>query len=1044
MAVTVFAQTRTITGKVTDSGGEPIPGVTVVVKGSGNGTITTIDGDYTISNVVSGDLLDFSFIGMLTQEIKVANQSSVSVVMESSAIGLEEVVAIGYGTVRKSDLTGSVSSVKAEELTKIGGVSIDNALAGRASGVVVTQGSGVPGSGASIKIRGINSMNGSEPLYVIDGVPIDNTSLSSITDEGEASSQISPLSTINPSDILSMEILKDASSTAIYGSRGANGVILITTKSGKSGKGSISVDAEFGLSELPQQIDVQDANEYWLTRYEAQANSNSLDGTITEERLDSARLGILPSTNWQDAVFRTGKTQNYNLNINGGSEKIHYLVSSNIFDAEGIVENTDFSRISTRVNLDADVNDYLTVGTHLYYALINSTQQSTTTNSRTTDGTNSIILRALATSPSAGLNADFDDDGVVAYTPVQALAANNYDNLISQFMGNIFANIKITKDLSFKTDLSYQIRNAEQRFYQKDLLPESSSRGGWAKTNDSRVLMYTNTNTLNYNKKFDNHSFNAVIGQSAEWFESSAIITSNYGFPNDLLEWYAPQTALFTESDVVQYSDSHLLSYFARVNYTYNSKWLFTLTGRADGSSKFAANNKWGYFPAAALGYRLSEEPFMKQIDEVSNVKLRLSYGLSGNQAISPYQSLDQLASDKVAFGDGSGGEEFSTIYYNSQLPNSDLQWEKTAQANIGGDFGFIDNRYTLTFDYYRKLTDNLLVVGNKIPAQSGFTTFTENMGEMESNGIELGINAHLIKKENFNWTLGLTYSTGKTKIKEMGADYIESGYDQGWVSGGSQRLIIGEEIGAFYGYKTAGIAQFEDFVEFQGMSSAEQIALYNQDLMAVYTPVTDADGTGGVVADRPGMQMYQDVNEDGSIDELDKQVIGYAQPDGMYGLNNSFTMGNFDFSFFIDGQYGHDVCNVTNFSLLSFSASQQLAKVRDRWTPENPSSVNPRLDSNNAGASVFKFSNRFIEDASFIRLQNVTLSYNLPSSLANRLKMSMVKVYVSGTNLLTLSDYTGYSPDVSLTGSDTQKLGHDNAGYPVARMIRFGLNVKL
>jgi TonB-linked SusC/RagA family outer membrane protein len=1042
--LSAFSQERNVQGIVSDDNGEPIPGVNVVEKGTTKGTITNIDGEYNFIVPSEKSVLVFSFIGFATQEIVVGEITTLNVKLQPDAIGLEEVVAVGYGTVKKSDLTGSVASVKSDDISNAGTVSLDQALAGRASGVLVTQSSGVPGSGSTIKIRGINSMMGSEPLYIIDGVAIDNTSTSSMNDEAEDSGTISPLSSINSSDIESMEILKDASATAIYGSRGANGVVIITTKSGKSGKGKVEIDAEYGISELPHQIDVQDANQYWLTRYEALYNANSLSASESvEEKRDSALAGLLPTTNWQDAIFRQGSSQNYNLKFSGGGDGIKYLISSNVFDAEGIVEQTDFNRVSTRVNLDADVNDFVDVGTRMYYAVVNSNQQSTNTNYQANMGTNSIIMRALVTSPSAALDADEDDEGVAYYTPLMALEANSYENFISQFVGNMFVNVKLSKGLVFKTDVSAQIRNTNQRFYQKDILPDAYSLGGWSKTNDSRVRMYSNTNTLSYNRKFGLHNFNAVIGQSAEWFDSEAVITSNYGYANDLLTYYAPETASFYNADQVNYTDSRLVSFFGRVNYNYKSKLLVTLTGRADGSSKFAANNKFAFFPAVAVGYRLSEESFIKDISSITNLKLRASYGLSGNQAISSYQSLDQLASDKVTFGDGSGGETFSTIYYSSQLPNADLRWETTAQADFGVDFGMFDNRFSITADYFNKITDDLLVSGNRIPSQSGFTTYTENLGQMSSNGFEFAVNANIVNRKKFSWILGANFSVGKTKIKDMGDDYIESGYNQGWVSGGTQRLVIGEEIGAFYGYKTSGISQFSDFEEFEGLTQDEASELYlNNDPQTVYTPFLDENGSG-VSTDRPGEQIYEDVNEDGAIDELDKSIIGYAQPDFSFGLNNSFSYKDFELSFFIDGQFGHQVCNVSNFNLLMFGAGQQLATVREAWTTENQSDIYPRVDALNSSSS-FKFSDRYLEDASFIRLQNVTVSYNLPASICKKIRMTGAKVYMSGSNLFTITDYTGYNPDVSLTGSNNLQMGHDNAGYPVARTVRIGVKLKL
>lgn len=1038
------AQKRALNGTVSDETKEPMVGVTVLIKNSSFATMTNSNGEFSIPNVTSQTILEFSFIGYQKKTVLVGDKAILHVIMETKQNELNDVVVVGYGTMKKSDLTGSIASVKADDITKSGNISIDQSLAGRVSGVIVTQGSGTPGSGSSIIIRGASSMRGSDPLYVIDGVPIDNTSLSPMQGGQEAAGNLSPLSLINPSDIESMEILKDASATAIYGSRGANGVVLITTKTGKTGKGKIEVSAEYGIAELPHQIKLLNASEYYQVLYESKFNTNSTI-TVSPSLLDSARKGLIHGTNWQDVIFRQGITQNYNINLSGGAKDLRYSIATNLYDAKGIVKKSDFQRVSSRLNLDGKVNDFTDFGAKIAYSFINSSLPSTTTNFDATknSGANSIIQRALQMPPNLGLDADSYANDVVAYTPTVALEADNYLNEISQFIGSAFLKFSISKDLSFKTDFSYQIRNSNQRYYQNNILPTAYSRGGWAKTNDSRVRLFSNTNTLSYNKLIKNNKIDVVLGQSLEWYDNEAILTSNYGFSNDLLTYYAPQTATFMDPDSYQYSDSRLVSFFSRINYTYKDRFLFTFTGRADGSSKFAINKKFGFFPAIAIGYRLSEESFIKKLEFISNLKPRLSYGLSGNQALTPYQSLDQLTGSMMSFGNGTGGETLYPVYYANQLPNANLQWENTTQLNAGLDIGLFDNKLTATIDVYNKRTNNLLVVGNQIPAQSGFTSFTENMGLLGSNGAEIGINAVLLAKKKFNWEMGLTLSTGKTKVLAMGSDYIPSGYNMGWVSGGTQRLIVGEELGSFYGYKTAGISQFEDFQEFTGLSKQEQIDLYNKNPMAVFTPVIKSNGDK-VIAERPGEQLYEDVVKDGVINSLDRKVIGHTQPDLVFGLNNTISVHDFDLSFMIDSQIGQEVCNVTNFQLLAFNGRQQLATVLNRWTPENPSTTYPRLNALNNGAPAFVFSDRFIEDASFIRLQNVTLSYNLPKKITAKLGLSKFKIYVSGTNLFVLTNYSGYNPDVSLNGSNTQQMGHDNSGYPVPRTFRLGLNVIL
>jgi len=568
---TVFAQKQTITGKVTDSAGGPLPGVTVVVKGTTTGSITDSNGTYSLLVLSNAKTLVFSFVGMETTEVDIAGKMVINVVFNEESVELGEVVAVGYGTMKKSDITGSVASVKADELIRAGTIGIDQSLAGKAAGVIVTQSSGVPGSGSFIKIRGITSMQGSDPLYVIDGVPVDNTALSSVAGV-EGGGQLSPLSSINPSDVESLEILKDASATAIYGSRGANGVVLITTKSGKSGLGKIEIDAEYGLSAIPKLIRLQDANQYTLTRYEALFNAKQDVSGFRSSELDSARAGLLTGTDWQKAIYRQGKTLNCNLNLSGGNNDIRYLVSSNFFDARGIIPKSDFTKISTRANLDGKLNKYLDFGTRLFYASIHSTEGITTTGYNTNLGLNSIINRVLQASPTTGLDAADSDQGFVSYSPFTALEGNDYDNLISQFIGNMFINVKLFKSLTFKTDFSYQNRNTNQRYYQKNMFPGALSRHGWAKTTDARGRLLTFTNTLNYNLKINNHQINAVLGQSVEWGDYEALTTSNYNFANDILSYYGMGTASVMEPDFLGFSSNSLASFFLRINYSLKNK----------------------------------------------------------------------------------------------------------------------------------------------------------------------------------------------------------------------------------------------------------------------------------------------------------------------------------------------------------------------------------------------------------------------------------------------------------------------------------------
>lgn len=1035
-----FAQID-IKGTIYDELGNPLGGASILEKGTTNGVLSDFDGNFSIKVKNENSELVIAYLGYTEIRLTVGKERNFSLKMQPSTQNLDEIVVIGYGTVKKGDLTGSVSSIKPKDIN-IGTVSLDQALAGKSAGVVVTQSSGMPGAGAAIKIRGINSLNGSEPLYVIDGTPMDNSSINTLNSEDEASANISPLSMINPADIASVEILKDASATAIYGSRGANGVILITTKTGEVGKGVINVEHDYGIAELIRKLPLQDANEYWLTRSDANLNAGNLN-QVQQTKIDSARVGLFRTTDWQDVVFRTGSTSNTDVNFSGGNKDVRYLMATNLFNAKGIIEKTDYTRISTRINLDANVSEKLKLGTRLYYANVSSSQQSTSTNFLNTGGLNSIIQRATRTAPFLDVNAISELDGVEVYTPKLALDGNDFDNKISQFLINTFLTYSFSKEISFKSLFSYQNRQTAQRFYQKNIFPLTFARRGWAKTSDIRVELMTNTNTFEFNKNFGAHRFNGVLGQSLEWFEFENLRTSNHGFANDLLLYFDPGSAEFYDPDIIQFSDSKLVSFFGRLNYNFRNKYLVTLTGRFDGSSKFAENNKWAFFPAVAVGYKVSQEKFLRNSKTISNLKVRLSYGLSGNQSIQPYQSLDQLGSDQYGFG-STNGETLATVYYNSQLPNANLKWETTAQFDAGIDFGFLKDRISGTIDYYTKRTKDLLFF-NRIPAQSGFNNFTENFGELEGYGIEFSLSADAISNKRMTWNVSLNASTSKTKVANLAFDNVNSGYNQGWIAGGSQRLIIGEEVGVFYGYRTAGIAQFDDFVEFQGLSEQQKIDLYNQDRTATYTFINGYNGglPRDISLNRPGEQLYTDTNNDGQIDAEDKVIIGNAQPDLNFGIKNSFTFGNFDLSIFIDGQLGQDIANVANFQLLAFDASQQLNTVRNAWTPENPSAIYPRLDANNIGANPFRFSDRFIEDGSFVRLQNVTLGYNFNKKVLEKLKLNQFQIFVSGTNLHIWTDYSGYNPDVSLTGSNTLSLGHDNGGYPISRIIRMGVKLR-
>ncbi|MDO6736278.1 TonB-dependent receptor [Wenyingzhuangia sp. 2_MG-2023] len=1031
---------KIITGVVLDADGVPLPGAYILEKGTRNGTISDFDGNFTIKVSNEEAKLKISFLGFVTQTVSVKKKTTLKISLKVDTSELDEVVVVGYGTVKKSDLTGSVSSIKAEEISKIGAVGIEQALSGMAAGVVVSQASGAPGSSASIVIRGLSSLSSSEPLYVIDGVPMDNNSTPGLGDQDLESATISPLSLINPEDIQSIEVLKDASSTAIYGSRGANGVILITTKTGKEGKGVIRIDQDYSIIQVPNLIELLDANEYTILNNEAKVSVGVAEST--SQRLDSARLGLLQSRDWQKTLIQTGTSSSTNISFSGGNKDLNYLVSTNVLSSEGIVKLTDLNRITTRANLKANVSEKITLGTSFNYSHVTSNQKAINTGSNDGKGATSALRRAFNAAPYYKyelLEEDPDDaETLDGFSPLTSLEANHYENLLTQIVGSMNLEYKFNKKFTFKTALSHQNRTTAKRYYQYDLLGRFSE-GGRAKTSDSRNTRSTITNTLNYKGKIGKSTITAFIGQSLETTESESITVSNFGFPNDLLTYYAPETATFNDPDQVGYFKTALSSWFGRISYNYKSKILATLTGRYEGASKFSANNQWAFFPAAAIAYKMSKERFMKKIDFINELKFRASFGYSGNQAIQPYQSLNQYAAGITGFN-----EAQTTFYSPNQIPNDNLTWETTSQLNFAVDYGLLKNRITGSFEYYLKETNDILFADNAAAIQSGFATYTENFGQLQTEGFEMDITAHVINKNNFSWTLKGNLGTGKTIITDMASDYIQSGWDPGYIPGGTQRLIIGEEVGAFYGYQTTAIAQFDDFVEFQGLTKQDQIALYNADpSRGDYTFVEGFDK--GVpftdIQRRPGEQLYEDLDDSGDFNEADRQVIGRAQPDITLGFQNTFKIGNVDFSFFFDSQIGKEIAAIQNMRLLEFADRQMLALATQRWTPESPSAIYPRVSTENRETI---FSSRYIEDGSFLRLQNITIGYSFTKNIVEKLNISSLRLYASATNIYTWTNYTGYTPDVSIRGSATRAIGHDNGAYPIPTTIRMGIKLKL
>jgi TonB-linked SusC/RagA family outer membrane protein len=994
---------RKIVGTVIDEKGEPIIGANVVEKGTTNGIITDADGKFALL-VSDKAILSVSYLGYVTQNVQISNKNSINITLKEDTKALDEVVVIGYGSVKKSDLTGSVSSVKTMEIQKTPMTSIDQGLIGRASGVQVTQTSGMPGAVASIRVRGSSSLQGgNEPLYVIDGFPVYSGGGFGSTG---GKTQISGLSTVNPSDIESIEILKDAAATAIYGARAANGVVLITTKSGKEGNDIISFEATYGISNAAKKIDVMNAQEYAKLVNEAYTNDGLKAYYDANALSEIAKLG--DGTNWQDEVFHTGSTQTYQLNFSGGDKKTRYAISGNYMNQDGIIINSNFKRYSFRLNLDRTMFKNFTVGTHVTAShLINNAVPTDT------GGEDGVISGALKMNPILPI---YTDDSKITYTqvnipgmllpnPVATAKEQIFNNATSRLLGDMYALWEIVPDLKFKVSIGTDVIYNKTNQYTPSTIYQSGGVAS-AKIGVNRSINWLNENTLTWNKSFtDDHVFNVVGGFTMQQNNVEYVSGSSSGFVNNVMKYNnldAGSVYNKPESDATQWN---LLSYLARINYTLKQKYLFSVNARIDGSSRFGTNKKYGFFPSLSAGWRISEEKFMEPIkNTVSNLKLRTSYGYTGNTEIGVYESLATLGTGNYIIGN-----QLVSGFYPNKIPNPDLKWERTGQFDAGLDVGFFNNRFRITADYYKKKTTDLLY-NVAIPSTSGYQTMLKNIGSLENHGVEFSLESDNITGQ-FTWTSSFNISLNRNKILELGGEsYKEMGESDGGLHTGSvRRLIVGKPIGIFYGYRFDGIFQNEEECKTQTSSTS---------------PI-------GV-----GLRKYKDLNGDGKVDATnDREVLGDSNPKFYGGFTNTFSYKGFELNVFLQYVYGNKIFNYNAFDMETPTGGQNVyADLVNRWTPENHSNIYPKATTNRA----VLVSDRFIEDGSYLKLKTLSLSYNLAKTMFQHIQG--IRVFVTGQNLLTWTKYRGYDPEVSYRGASTLEAGEDFGGYPQSRTFLFGL----
>ncbi len=983
-----------VKGEVVNEKGEALSGATVTEKGTNNVVATKEDGSFSINTLSSKAILIVSYVGYATREIAVNNQANISITLVQANANLGDVVVVGYGSVRKSDVTGSVSRVGAAAIEATPIVALDRAMQGRVSGVQVTTNSARPGGSTTIRIRGAGSVNaGNEPLYVIDGFPTNN------------------LNSINPSDIETLDILKDASATAIYGSRGSNGVVLITTKRGKAGQSIIEFDSYYGIQSARRKIPVLNGKEYAEFLNEARVNGGGVayfNGSGPERPLPSA---IGEGTNWQDVVFRDAPMKNYQLSISGGEAKTRYSLSTSLYDQSGIVINSRFRRATLRANIDHDVSSKLKIGLSLQGAYINSDAASTEAGNHRSNVT-SAALNYASVFPK--YNADgsyFRDPANLNPFPTDnplALATEilNKTKGIRVFT-NVYAEAKILKNLTFRTTWGADLNSNKFNNYNSRKLLLSSGIGN-ASVGSDQDITWQSENTLSYSSVFkQKHVFNALLGYTFQETRYEFAQATASGFNSDFATYNNLGAATIREAPSSAVSQSALLSYLGRVNYGYDSRYLFTLTARRDGSSRLGPTKKFGYFPSGAFAWRVSNEKFMTRQKLFSDLKVRVSYGLTGNQSIGDYRFLSSLNNSSYPFN----GALFVGSSPNG-VSNLNLQWEKNQQFDVGLDLSVLNNRIQFTVDYYKKKTYDLLF-DLDLPLSSGYFTSLTNVGSIENKGWEFAVNTHNIDTKNFQWKTAFNISFNKNKVLKLdGRPQFQSGTGNGDLQINNPILLkVGQPLGNFYGRIMDGI--------FQNQAEVDKSAQKNA---------------------KPGDIRYKDINGDGTISDLDRTVIGNGYPKFFGGLDNTVTFKNFDLNIFLQGSYGNEILNLSRLELYGLNGQNQAKEIVNRWTPTNPSNTIPR--ANTAGGQKI-LSSYLIEDGSYLRLKNISLGYQLPALVLKKLLLQSAKVYVSAQNWLTLTNYKGYDPEVSYQGNTAISQSIDLGAYPNSKTILVGVNLK-
>lgn len=1051
LSISMMAQKVPVSGTVSDQTG-PVIGASVIEKGTTNGTMTDNDGHFTLT-VSKGAVIEISSIGYKTQEITVGAQTNFTVTLSEDNEFLDEVVVVGYGSMKKSDLAGASVSMKESDLKGSIISSLDQSLQGRAAGVTAVTTSGAPGSSSSIRVRGQATINANaEPLYVIDGVIVQgggNTGadfgLGDALGNGKVST-ISPLSTINPADIVSMEILKDASATAIYGAQGANGVVLITTKHGKSGEAKFSYDGMVAMSRQAVRLNMMNLREY------AQYYNEIIDEGDNETNPYYATPSLLgKGTNWQDEIFRTAWQHQHQLSAQGGSDKVQYYVSGSYMDQQGIIIGSNFNRFSVRTNLDAQLKKWLKLGVNATYAITND-------NLKLADSNQGLIYYSLTTIPDIpvyDVNGNYSSTIREGYTSPNPVALAMMDEILlkrKKLSGNIYAELTPIKHITWRTEVGFDMGESDANRYKPMV-----DLGGWVRSQNSISYQKNSNyfwqlkNYLTYANQWGKHSVTAMVGQECWESRWNYLSGSNTDLPSDEVHNVALATG--TPSISSGFGSSSMASFFTRETYNYGDRYLGTYTYRYDGSSNFGPKNRWAGFHSVALAWRFSNEKFFEPVKKViDNGKLRLGWGQTGNSSIGSYAWGAAITRMPSALGMG---------FRPSNIPNTSIRWESQEQYNVGLDLGFFNGRLNLTVDAYYKKSDDMLMsmqfpsymgtqgnVSSKLQAPKG------NYGSIENKGLEITLDAHPVQLKNFSWDSNFQISFNKNKLLSLSD--TENATLVGYGQWGDVVCVseIGKPLYNFYGYKVEGV--YKDLDDIQNSAKP---AKYPSD------GVFSRGNTVWV-----GDIKYKDVDENGIIDERDRTDLGSPLPKFTFGWTNTFRYKNLDLSIFLNGSYGNKVMNYNSLTLTHMNSTwtnqlQSVVSKRARLEPidptivyadgskwfdhidnvrvKNPGTKIPHTSINDPNDND-RISDRYVEDGSFLRIKNITLGYTFPKALLNKAKIENLRVYVNIQNLYTFTKYTGYDPEVGASTQDSSGLtyGLDNGRYPSPAMYSFGLNI--